>query len=93
MVTVGLARTRRTTTITVMSSTSAFHSSAAPAPAWVPVSAAPYAPAEPATVAVVMTSGHRPGSGELRIASSSTTANRPICTSVVRFLPLNAENR
>src|SRR5512135_471813 len=93
MVTVRLARTRRTTMTAVMSRTSAFHRSAAPAPAEVPVSAAPNAAAEPTTVTVLMTSGHRPGSGELRIASSSNRANRPICASVTRCLPLNAENR
>src|SRR5690348_4893838 len=93
MVTVGLARTRRTITAAVRSRTSAFHKSAAPAPAEVPVSAAPNAATEPAVVTTPMTRGHRPGSSEFRSASSSTRANKATWISAATCVPLNAENR
>ena len=93
MVTAGLARTRRTIRPAVRSSISAFHSSAAPFPAAVPVSPAPKAAAEPASPMAPSSSGQRPGSGEVRSASSSTAAKRPIWRSTVSVLPLNAESR
>ena len=93
MVTVGLASTRRTTMITVISRSSVFHRSSAAVPVRAPDSDVANVTREPITVTAPMISGQRPGSGDVRSASSRTTANRRTCNSLASCLPPNAENR
>jgi hypothetical protein len=93
MVTVGLARTRRTTRIVVSSISSAFQKSSVAFPVRDPDSDVENVTAEPITVTAPITSGHGKGSGESRRAISRIKANRTTCTSVASLAASNAVSR
>ncbi len=93
IVTVGLARTRRTTMTVASSSISAFQKSSAAFPVREPVSDVENVTTDPITVTAPMTAVHVIDSGELRRDISRITANRMTCISVASLAPSNAVSR